>query len=956
MFACESRLTRGVVYFLTVALAGAPLQGLTQEPQQVNPRDFVSMWGREGQEHGQSLGDDAKRYPAKVENGVVTIPQRDDHGGLSYEAGNSFSVQSLFPGTAPGSEGSSAEYFADGQHPSVSDLGQMHDSEYDMGERGNDAAGALWSDAYGPAPSISGAAYRVLVETARMSKPSFTNDPMMKQTKDTYSNIDVIAAGFGDCSVETSFGETDLELRNPEYEVCNRVTNQSQSCEILHDYAAGVIKHHGGPYNLVPCEDEAACSDLWIGRVGNNYWQGDCTIYEEFTEVLVVNPDAISSATLERAKWDDYMQIWIGPPGQEVKAWQGPAHMGNHFPPETGRFSCELDTSWDENPGFDLTPYFKNASAGSVIRFKIRVSVTDKGEGFGRIRLRYDMNKAIYKDEWSASSDTCIEAANAVLDGFASGSVSCVDDPSNDEGCTFIEGLKICPQHLKPSPVSGITSLCRKISVESEYDFYLGQQECFENLQGEWVCPVNEGENLDTCVEMEENPKCGYISSSCLDGAKGRSGTCYVQEERWDCGSTVNLPTVEKQDRFQCSGEIRCMGDDCLDPTRTESQSGNFAKASALLNAAQFMTQDMHCTGLDDDGRPTGEENVTCSAFGGVPGECKVAVGGVSDCCEKPKNVSLADYLSMIRSVPKLDGAILSLKSPNGQLVKSSYQTLRDPLVNTWTEIKQPFTSYMDNVSGVVEELWSPIEELKNQLIDELKERAKAMLQDVMGSLAQDGATEAAATAAADEAAEQAMNKMAEQAASMLGAAMTVYTVYVVAVAVIQMVWACEQEELELNTKRATDSCSHLGSYCKESFLGACIEKVQSYCCYNSPLSRIVQEQARPQLGLGFGTAREPICEGIPFHMIAQIDWDRVNLDEWLAILVENGQFPTQDGITMDALTGSGSVFNLGSGRLPADERAAERIEGIDADAIRRKAMDEIPINPMGSLNPDFSL
>lgn len=62
------------------------------------------------------------------------------------------------------------------------------------------------------------------------------------------------------------------------------------------------------------------------------------------------------SATLEYAKWDDYMQVWVGKSGQETKVWSGP---DGNFPPETaGR--CELSTSWERNPNVDVTPYFKN--------------------------------------------------------------------------------------------------------------------------------------------------------------------------------------------------------------------------------------------------------------------------------------------------------------------------------------------------------------------------------------------------------------------------------------------------------------------------------------------------------------------------------------------------------------------------------------------------------------------
>ncbi|NYK60583.1 conjugal transfer protein TraN, partial [Salmonella enterica subsp. enterica serovar Typhimurium] len=120
----------------------------------------------------------------------------------------------------------------------------------------------------------------------------------------------------------------------------------------------------------------------------------------------------------------------------------------------------------------------------------------------------------------------------------------------------------------------------------------------------------------------------------------------------------------------------------CLDITK--SQSTDFARASALLNAAQFMTQDMSCTGQNYDDNPTGEENVMCSAFAGEAGECKIAVGGVSDCCEKPTNISFADYLNLIMAVPKLDGAVMGLS--DGSAVKGAYQVLRDPVMSGWTE------------------------------------------------------------------------------------------------------------------------------------------------------------------------------------------------------------------------------------------------------------------------------
>ncbi|SHG13859.1 Type-1V conjugative transfer system mating pair stabilisation [Vibrio gazogenes DSM 21264] len=133
-----------------------------------------------------------------------------------------------------------------------------------------------------------------------------------------------------------------------------------------------------------------------------------------------------------------------------------------------------------------------------------------------------------------------------------------------------------------------------------------------------------------------------------------------------------------------------------------------------------------------------------------------------------------------------------------------------------------------------------------------------------------------------------------------------------------------------------------VGSYCKSKVLGACIEKREAYCCFNSPLSRIVQEQVRPQLGMSFGSPKNPQCGGIPLDKIAEIDWSKVNLDEWLGILQQNGKFPDPSSVNLESLTGSGSDFNIDGGRLNTEERTLNRLNGIDVDAKRREAAQQV--------------
>jgi conjugal transfer mating pair stabilization protein TraN len=171
---------------------------------------------------------------------------------------------------------------------------------------------------------------------------------------------------------------------------------------------------------------------------------------------------------------------------------------------------------------------------------------------------------------------------------------------------------------------------------------------------------------------------------------------------------------------------------------------------------------------------------------------------------------------------------------------------------------------------------------------------------------------------------------------------MTAYMLYTIAVILIQLIWTCEQEEFELGAKRELRSCHDVGSYCKAKVLTACIERCKAYCCFNTPLARILNEQIRPQLGRGWGEADEPDCSGINVREFGRVDWDRVNLDEWLAILAETGHFPTLDSLNLDALTGTRSALHVSGARPDAAARSQTRSDGLDSDASRQGAETEL--------------
>ena len=95
----------------------------------------------------------------------------------------------------------------------------------------------------------------------------------------------------------------------------------------------------------------------------------------------------------------------------------------------------------------------------------------------------------------------------------------------------------------------------------------------------------------------------------------------------------------------------------------------------------------------------------------------------------------------------------------------------------------------------------------------------------------------------------------------------------------------CEQAEQVLAMKRDNRLCHGVGSYCsaRVPIIGTCIETTESYCCFNSRLARILNEQGRAQLGKGWGGPQSPDCSGFTIAQLQALDFSRMNLAEFYA-------------------------------------------------------------------------
>lgn len=924
-----SAIMKSVASLLIVTVPFLPIHAYA------NGNDAANV-GRDAQKFANELSASFKSNQGDVSNGNISFPTLKN--GQFQSGGGTINVNDLFPGTSNSNTDPSSYYFPDG-NPNVTELEGVYNSNDQMDSIGNNAKTSLWNDANSANPTISGSAYKVLLDASNQSKPDFKNDPIMNLSKSTYDNIDLIAQGFGDCSAETVIKDTTIKSHVPDYYTCDRLYKPKGNCTITH-----TIEIAAEPADIVFLIDNSGSMDRVINDLRNNVGA--------FAQLLMQDGsgDLRLGGAVYRHSDYTFNRVELTPDFNTFKSWldgvrtaSAPTYpfdaitwAANHYQWRSGDIRKVLVLVGNDDTGGNKAAAISSLKAKNVELFSfhdnkdVKTIGTPLADYFsGPLLLKFAQNLTVVSDRWTPQS--CIDDGIASLEEFCSGSYTA--SPANDNTCVMLSGFQVCkgdPVYnlLGEPPLPNVPKLAARVDVSQlQCSFNQGQGTCWIDKDGNEQCLENY-QDIDQCKKYEDNPQCGFISSQCVDGATGSKGNCYVHEEKYDCGYDVEVPSFDKDTEYSCGGPIKCMGDDCLDIKKT--QSTDFARASALLNAAQFMTQDMTCEDI------TGENNTYCKAFGGNEGECKVAVGGAQDCCEKPSGLSMGDYLTLMMSVPKLDGAITAIEGESA--IKGAYQAIRDPVVNGWTEITKPFTSYMENITGAIDNFTKPITDLAKEAIQALKDEISKITGKALGNASASGSAGVPVDASQDM-----MNDMiGQQASSLLSGIMAAYTAYVVTMMIIQVVWKCEEKEFELNAKRALNSCHQVGSYCKTKVLGACIEKRQTYCCFSSPLSRIIQQQIRPQLGLSWGSSKAPQCDGIPLDRLSEINWEQVNLDEWLGLLQANGKFPESSAIDLDSLTGAGSVFNTDGTRLNAADRAQERLNGVDLDAVRKDAGDSL--------------
>ncbi len=110
----------------------------------------------------------------------------------------------------------------------------------------------------------------------------------------------------------------------------------------------------------------------------------------------------------------------------------------------------------------------------------------------------------------------------------------------------------------------------------------------------------------------------------------------------------------------------------------------------------------------------------------------------------------------------------------------------------------------------------------------------------------------------------------------------------------------CSREEMLLHQKDAQGLCAYVGTYCSSSFLGVCLTKRKVYCCFESKLSRILQEQGRQQLNKPWGKPKTEQCQGFTIDEFARLDLSKMDFSEVYAEFTDAARLPDELQATQD--------------------------------------------------------
>lgn len=476
--------------------------------------------------------------------------------------------------------------------------------------------------------------------------------------------------------------------------------------------------------------------------------------------------------------------------------------------------------------------------------------------------------------------------------------------------CKTLNGVQVCLAGVSPLPAGAMQTT----------------KTCWDAV-AVYNCAVQAMPMVDTCGTYKSNPKCGVINSTCIWPETTTSGIANPTNTAITSAGTASNPCTAYTDTYSCqtSGGEPTTYKSC--GNQTFCTNGNcFQKKDAANNALGKVIAGLETT------RQAGAymDPATQRVFVGQPAHCNQSNLGFFNCCiGDSKGLNYANTVivneliksgwnSWTKNVMGSSYTFDSLFDSSMPYVNQAISTMTE-VANQWigtgaqTSIAAAAATVGNNAGaaagagaatgtagagisgfstgGVVGGALGSA--AATALVGNQGRVGNAVVGSV-GSAAGSFAGQYAVTYAnyAGVAAYNSGSLLAGNSAGLAGANGMVSFCWVclaasIVIAIITALVSCDEEEAKTKMKLGAGLCLHVGSYCHQSTgFGGCGSTRHKYCCYNSKLARIVNQQGKPLLGQSHGTARNPVCDGITANDLQALDFSKMDLSEFVSDVV----------------------------------------------------------------------
>ncbi|QIR16326.1 conjugal transfer protein TraN [Shewanella aestuarii] len=508
----------------------------------------------------------------------------------------------------------------------------------------------------------------------------------------------------------------------------------------------------------------------------------------------------------------------------------------------------------------------------------------------------------------------------------------------NGEGGYHVATWKINAKGYSCDPLKSGEYCVMLLNKETEeFEEHCYNYEEFKQLEG-------------SCAVYENNEKCEQTDRSCAEGwFNSQTNTCYMYTDEYRCDVSTPYEKTTTKTKNVCAGMLPCVGDDC--DYGGEESSDDFENAVLMASISQTVADDSNCVNTDPN---------TCEIFPGEPKYCSWEVSGLgNNCCDAPSGINYIELAMMgykMMQTETFKSVSSTLSGGFTDKVGGMYSDFSAMLVDGWntgSKVVVDFASsvmgdpeFMSGVAETVSTGGASVTEAINGVMHTIQQQIYSTLNNLLPEALADMLFQEVTAESAERLGAQIGDTVLSDGMSQMLSVISfigwVYTIYNVVKILANLLTQCDEEEQDMGVKIAQKQCFKVGkSYCAEDILGICYLKRQDWCCYSSMLARIIGDQGSKQLGKDMNS-----CPGFTIDEFSRVDFDRLDLSEWLATMYEADIISTT-GYDIERLTGTGRTMGnntCDSGdadceemtRINAEDRAVDMFSGDMSDTANQ--------------------